>query len=378
MCYYAVYAATPFFRDTFGLSRFHVGIVITVLSLGYIAFLLPIGMMTDRYGERRTLTLGLGGLAVAATLVTVAPNYAGLLVTTFVLGSFYGTAMPGTNKAIYDHISPGRQNLAIGIKQVGVTAGSGASVLLVTGFSGILSWESGFWAAGLFAGGVAVLFYLFYSDNGGGSEVTYPDYRALLQNRPYQFLVVAGLFLGAAFFTTVAYTVLYIEESVGATVVFGGIVLAFVQVSGSLGRVVMGWLGDVLPGEPQRRIGLLLLGQTSASAVLLVAVSLTSSPLVSAFLFVLLGFFVLGFTGIYYSCMATLVRSSEIGSATAGGQLALTTGGLVGPPVYGHLADAFGYRAGWWLLAGGCVIASLFFLLIVSTEPPVEEVAVTN
>jgi Arabinose efflux permease len=133
VCYYTVFAATPFFRDEFGLSGTEVGLILTALSLGYAAFLLPLGAMTDRFGERRMLTVGLFGLSIGSVIVAGAWSYPTLLVGTFLLGSLYGTAMPGTNKAIFDNVPVGRQNLAVGIKQVGVTAGSGASALLVTG-----------------------------------------------------------------------------------------------------------------------------------------------------------------------------------------------------------------------------------------------------
>lgn len=131
LCYYAVYAATPFFRDAFGLSRFLVRIVIMVVTLGYAVFLLPLGALTDRFGERKTLTVGLVGLSIAVGAVAVTLVFALLLAVMFVLGSLYGTAMPGTNKAIYDNVKPRGQNTAIGIKQVGVTAGSGLSALLI-------------------------------------------------------------------------------------------------------------------------------------------------------------------------------------------------------------------------------------------------------
>lgn len=140
ICYYTVFAATPFFQDTFGLSRFEIGLVITGLTLGYAVFLLPLGATTDRYGEYRTLVLGLLGLATGVLLVAIAQSYVVLLGAVFLLGSTYGTAIPGTNKAVFDNIDPQRQNTAIGIKQVGVTAGSGISALLVTGFADITSW----------------------------------------------------------------------------------------------------------------------------------------------------------------------------------------------------------------------------------------------
>ena len=378
ICYYAVFAATPFFRDAFGLSRFSVGLVVTMLTLGYAVFLLPIGAITDRFGERLTLSLGLVGLSTGVVLVASAATHALLLAAVFFLGSLYGTAIPGTNKAVFDNIEPGKQNFAMGIKQVGVTGGSGISALLVTGLAGIFFWQAGFLVAGGFGFLVAIGFYVLYTGESSGSVAEYPDFRVLLSNRPYLTLVTAGLFLGAALFTTTGYTVLYVEESVGASVEFGGVVLALVQLFGSVGRVITGWLSDVLPGEPQVRIGAILIVQTIGSAILFVIVAGTSTPLGATIAFSALGFFVLGYTGIYYSCMATLVRADEMGSATAGGQLALTGGALVAPPAFGYLADTAGYRTSWLLLATLAALAAGLIVYVVRAPPPVDEPAAAD
>jgi sugar phosphate permease len=370
ICYYAVFASTPFFGGKFGLSSTAIGFVLTSLTLGYAVFLLPLGATTDRVGERRTLTIGLIGLSVSAVLVTQSWSYSTLLVAVFLLGSLYGTAMPGTNRAIFDNVQPGRQNLAIGLKQVGVTAGSGASALLITGIAGPLFWEAGFYVAA--AGGllVAVAFWAVYRGGGTAEDGGYPDFRSLLDNDPYRSLTVAGAFLGAGLFTTTGYTIIYMNEAIGSTVAFGGVVLAALQVSGSAGRVVTGWLSDVLPREPRQRIGAILLVQAVASAVLFVVVAVVDAVLVATTAFVVLGFFVLGFTGIYYSCMATVVSADEVGSATGGGQLALVAGALVAPPAFGYLADAYGYRASWFMLAALSLAATVFVVRVITTEPP--------
>lgn len=378
ICYYAIFAATPFFRDAFGLSRFEVGVIVTVLSLGYATFLLPIGAATDRYGEKRTLTVGLLGLSATIILVIVAPTYLLLLVAVFLLGSLYGTAMPGTNKAIFDSIARGRQNFAMGLKQVGVTAGSGISSLLVTGLAGVLFWQSGFLVAAGFSLLVAGLFYTFYVDTGGHGSGGFPDFNVLFSNRPYVFLVAAGFFLGGALFTTTGYTVLYVEESIGASVLFGGIVLALVQLFGSFGRILTGWLSDVLPGDPQTRISSILIIQTIGGAALFVVVAWTSTPVGAAIGFSLLGFFILGYTGVYYSVMATVVPAGEIGSATAGGQVALTSGSLVAPLAFGYLADTVGYRASWLLLAAATGFAALLLAGVLRNAPPTEQTAMNG
>ena len=161
------------------------------------------------------------------------------------------------------------------------------------------------------------------------------------------------------------------NESVGATVAFGGVVLAAIQVSGSVGRVVTGWLSDILPGDPRQRIGAILLIQAAASVILFVAVALVETTFLAAVVFVVLGFFALGFTGIYYSCMATLVSVEEMGSATGGGQLALVAGALVAPPAFGYLADTVGYWASWGMLATLSLLATGFILRVIVLEPPV-------
>ncbi|QLK27370.1 MFS transporter [Natrinema zhouii] len=378
ICYYTIFAATPLFRDEFGLSRFAVGLVVTTLTLGYAVFLLPLGALTDRFGERLTLTLGLVGLATGTLLVAGAPTYALLLAAVFVLGSLYGTAIPGTNKAVFDRIEPGRQNFAMGIKQVGVTGGSGISALLVTGLAGALFPRAGFLVAAGIGAVVAVVFYVGYSSDSGGGVADYPDFGALLSNRPYVVLTTAGLFLGAALFTTTGYTVLYVEESIGASVAFGGVVLALVQLFGSVGRVLTGWLSDVLPGEPRVRIGLLLIVQSLGSAVMFVVVASTTTERGAAIAFGLLGFFVLGYTGVYYSVMATLVSADEMGGATAGGQLALTSGALVAPPAFGYLADTVGYRASWLFLAGVVTVAAGLLVQVVRTEPSITDPAAAD
>jgi len=104
----------------------------------------------------------------------------------------------------------------------------------------------------------------------------------------------------------------------------------------------------------------------------------TTTPLNAGVAFAVLGFFVLGFTGVYYSCMATLVSAERMGSATAGCQLALTSGALFAPPAFGYLADAFDYRASWTLLAGGCLVASLLVVAVIRSDPPVGETAMTE
>ena len=356
MCYYAVYAGTPLFRDAFGLSGFTVGLVISALTLGYAVFQLPIGVATDRIGEHRTLTLGLFGLSVMLLLVVQAPTYVTLLPLLFVTGSMYGTAAPGTNKAIFDNVADGRQHSAIGIKQIGPTVGSAVSAVLVTSLVGVFVWYFGFVVTSVVGILTAAVFYATYSGESRPATST-PDFSGLLANRSLVLLLIAGTCIGAGFYTTIGYTVLFVDESIGATVAVGGFVLAALQVTSSVGKVVAGWLADTVPGEPRLTTGSILLVQALGGAVLFFLVTATSTPITAGVVVAALGAFALGSTGLYYSCVSTVVSESEIGAASAAASFSTTISGLFAPPTFGYLVDAFGYGAGWAFLGSLSLVA---------------------
>jgi MFS family permease len=399
-CYYTIFAATPFFQAVFSLSGVALGAIVTVLTLGYTLFLVPVGTLIDARGERPVLLVGLTLLAVGAAAVTVASSYLAVLAVVIALGAAYASAIPGTNKAILEGVGTPHRNFALGVKQVGVTAGSAISAVVVTGLAG--SWREGFLAIAGFAIAVNTVFFFAYrsrrpesgADNGrtdaetdgsgmghrasdtdrtepgekgertDGEGSTLATLQRLVGNRAYRRLTAAGFFLGAALFTTVGYTVLYVAESVGTSIAFGGGVLAAVQVGGSAGRIGAGWLGDTLPGSERRATVRVLLAQAAFGTALLLGVTRVGSRLAALVAFSLLGVCILGFTGIYYSALGTLVPEGRIASATAGGQIALNGGALFAPPTFGLLVDSAGYDAGWALLAVCGTIATVLLLAV--------------
>ncbi|APX97509.1 MFS transporter [Natronorubrum daqingense] len=364
ICFYAVYAVTPFVRDEFGLSATLIGVMVTAMMLGYTLFLVPAGAIIDTYGEGRTLVVGLLGLAGGAVGITAAPTYATVLGTVFVIGGFYATAIPGTNKAVFNVIPDDRLNTSMGIKQVGVTAGSGISSIVIPWFGATrFGWEVGFLLTGILAVVVTGVFRLMYGAGGAGSDASALDIRGHFAKPEYALLTAAGFFLGAGLFTTTGYTILFVEEAIGASVVFAGITLAVAQGSGSVGRIAFGWLADKLAAPLAVSTLRILLFQAAGASVLFFLATQVQTNLTSLVYFVFLGFFVLGFTGIYYSCIGSMVDPDEIGSATAGGQLALNGGALLAPPVFGFLVDTSGYDTAWAMLGVSTTVALALLVL---------------
>jgi ACS family hexuronate transporter-like MFS transporter len=352
-CFYALFAGTALLSDAIGLSRFQVGLVVTAGTLGYTVALFPVGAVVDGAGEKPVLVGGLLALALGVVAVGLAGSYYPLLAAACVLGAAYATAMPATNRAIVTTIPAAIRGRAMGIKQVGVTGGSGVAAVLVVSFApSVGAWNLGFLLVGGLAVAVALLFALGYSGTPGG-EWQLPDVRALGRNTAYVSLAGAGFFLGAALFTTVGYATLYLTDAVEVSVAVAGAGFAAMQVSGSGGRVVAGWVADSRTEPEARANALVLLGQATLGVLLLAALAIPGLPKpVAMAALVGVGATVLGFTGLYYACMTALVPTDEVGAATAGGQTALNGGALLAPPAFGFLADAISFRASWALLAG--------------------------
>lgn len=363
LLFYAVYAIPPFIKADYGVGATQVGFMITAVMLGYTLLLVPVGSIIDQYGESRVLLGGLLGLAIGAVGVALAPSFTMLLVIVFLFGMFYATAMPGTNKAVFAAIPKARLNTSMGIKQVGVTGGSGLSAVIIPWFGASrFGWEIGVILLAVVGIVISIVFRVMY----GGSEPIDNGERGGIRSHfktpEYTLLTAAGFFLGASLFTTMGYTILYVDEAVGAGVVLAGFALAAAQLFGSIGRVIFGWLADRLVAPLTISTLRILLVQAAAAIVLFLAVTIVDSPILAIGLFAALGFFIFGFTGIYYSCMGSLVPNDEMGSATAGGQLALNFGALGAPPVFGWIVDGPGYTVAWALLAGCSLIA--FGLLV--------------
>jgi MFS family permease len=358
ICYYAVFAATPFFRDAFGLSRFGVGLIVTALTLGQLAFLLPAGAAVDAYGERRMLLVGLGVLAVGAAGVGMAWAIPAVAVAVFCLGGAYAVSMPGTNRAVFESIPSPRRNLGMGVKQVGVTVGSACSAVAIPVLAVVgPGWETGFFLAAALATLVTIAFALLYGETGGTGRFVRPTLGGPLGDSAYWQLTAAGVVLGAVLFVTTSYTILYLDEVVDIPVALAGATLAGMQTAGSIGRVVFGHLVDRL-GTGATAATRVLLGLTVAIAVGAGVVAMVTGPVAVVLGFLTLGFVVFGYTGVFFSAIGSLVPDDRVGGASAGGQIALNLGALVAPPAFGLIADGPGYRVGWLLVAGCAIIAT--------------------
>jgi MFS family permease len=128
-----------FLRSGYHLGNDGLGLVLGMLGLGIAVSELPWGLLTDRWGDRRVLLLGL--LSTAAALAGLAlfvvpsgthiPGVSTLALGLLLVGLFGGSVNGSSGRAVMAWFREGERGLAMSIRQTAVPAGGGLGALLL-------------------------------------------------------------------------------------------------------------------------------------------------------------------------------------------------------------------------------------------------------
>lgn len=149
----------PFYASDLGASAFEVGLIIA--SYSAVQFLLsPIwGGLSDRYGRRPVLIVGLAGSAVSYFVFSIATTLSVLLASRMIAGAV-GANVAVAQAAIADSTRPDRRARGMGL----IGASFGVAFIVGPAVGGILSrWGyavPGFVAAGLSATNAVIAIFL--------------------------------------------------------------------------------------------------------------------------------------------------------------------------------------------------------------------------
>lgn len=128
-----------FLRSGYHLGNDGLGLVLGMLGLGIAVSELPWGLLTDRWGDRRVLLLGL--LSTAAALAGLAlfvvpsgthvPGLSALALGLLLVGLFGGSVNGSSGRAVMAWFREGERGLAMSIRQTAVPAGGGLGALVL-------------------------------------------------------------------------------------------------------------------------------------------------------------------------------------------------------------------------------------------------------
>ncbi|RDK04268.1 MFS transporter [Paraburkholderia lacunae] len=128
-----------FLRSGYHLNNHGLGLVLGMLGLGIAVSELPWGLLTDRWGDRRVLLLGLGSTAAAlgalalfvAPAGTHVPGASMLALGLLLVGLLGGSVNGSSGRAVMAWFREGERGLAMSIRQTAVPAGGGLGALIL-------------------------------------------------------------------------------------------------------------------------------------------------------------------------------------------------------------------------------------------------------
>ncbi|WP_153731460.1 MFS transporter [Sporosarcina obsidiansis] len=351
------------------LSNTQIGMLPAALFLGQSLAAIPSGLLVDRLGTKKQLFGTIALLGISFVLISLANQFYLLLLIVVVGGGAYAAMHPATNRGILYWFPQRSRGTAMGIKQMGITAGSALAALLLLPLAKEIGWRPALLISCLVLLAVGVLVSYYYQDAADSminKETLFnrkdfrEDLQAIVKNRKVLLLSISAMGLQGAQLCLTTYIILYAFEKLEMTLVLAGLLLVLAEIGGSIGRVAWGAISDKFFAG-NRMIIMFIVTILTGFCALVCAVLLPTTPLLVVLLIVFLfGFSISGYNGVWMTIIVELVQKEKSGLATGVTITISSWGVLIIPPMFGYIVDASGsFSNGWLFLAVLMVVVVL-------------------
>ena len=334
----------PALRDTYGLSLLRVGVVLDSVWIGTLLTLLPWGLLADRIGERRVLTLGLSGCAAAVAGASEAGTFASLVLFLSLAGAAGASVNSASGRAVMQWFAADERGLALGLRQTAIPLGGLIAAVALPVFE--LKHALLFLAALCVAG--AGLGALILREREAPEELEAAELGSALRERRLWRLCGGSCFYLVAQMAVLGFLVLFLHDHRGLSPGAAAAVLAGVQALATVLRIAVGHWSDVIGS----RLAPLLVVGAGSSLTLAFATAVLDGPLallVAAF--VLAGGLAMAWNGLSFTAAAEIAGPRQSGAAIGFQQTALAAAGAALPPAFAAVVAATSWRTGFALAA---------------------------
>jgi len=365
-------ALAPLLRDRFDLTRGEVGLATTAVFASMALLSIPMGAAADRLGVTRGL--GIAGVLVALGVAGMAlsDRYPVLLAALAVGGAGYAAVTPATNKGILAAVPGAGRGRAMGVKQMGVTAGGMVAAALLPASIVRSGWRPTLLETASAIGLVALAGAWTYRRLTGGpgrARVAAADGGPAA---PVRRILALGAIVGvmiAAQHAVGTYFTLFLVDARGVRVTTAAGALTLLHASATAARLGWGYVSDRLRGGRLRTIASI----GACSVVGLVALAAGGSTMPWPAMLVLaafLGASTQGGNAVFQTALAE-EDETRAGRASGIGMAVGFAGAIVVPPAFGAVVDGTGsYTLPFLAVAGGVGVASIAALRLARRSEP--------
>jgi MFS family permease len=361
-------AMAPRVAQAVGISAAWVGLYIALAYAGAMAASLASGAVVTRYGAIRASQASL--LVCAAGLALCAlPSLPAMAIGAVLVGVGYGPITPASSHLLARTTPAHRMSLVFSVKQTGVPLGAALAGAIVPGLQLLAGWQAALLAVAavsvLCAAVAQTLRTEFDADRDPRRRIALGHFlqpvQLVLAHAQLRMLAACSFMFSIVQLSLTTYLVTFLTDNLAYGLVAAGFLLSASQLGAVIGRVLWGYVSDRWFGA-RRMLALLALVMAASSGATALLQPQAPTLIVMAVLFVF-GASAIGWNGVYLAEVARQAPEGQAGMAT-GGTLAITFLGVVlGPPVFGGMAGAFGsYRAGFAALVVPLVLCAAVLL----------------
>jgi MFS transporter, ACS family, glucarate transporter len=385
-------------QKSFGLTNVQLGYVFSAFVIGYALFQAPGGRLSDRFGPRLIIMLGVLWWGLFTTFTTMVPaglgiSIAMLILARFLLGIGEAVVYPASNRLTAAWIPSGERGVANGFIFAGVGAGAGITPPLITFVLLHWGWRWSFYICALIGLVAGAVWYWLARDNPKDhpwitkNELDYIEaglppssakqgegqalpWGAIVANRSMIFISLSYFAYGYIAYIFFTWFFIYLSRVRGLDLKSSALysMLPFLGMASC--SPLGGWIADILTrrhGKRAGRCGVAVFGLALSAVFLALATQVESARLASI---VLAG----GAGALYLSQSSYWAVTADIAGRSAGTASGLMNmvgqiGGAVTAIVTPMIAGALGWTASFLVAASLAALGSVAWLLVRPDEP---------
>lgn len=367
-----------FMRADYHLTTGTLGLVLGLLGLGIAISELPWGYLTDRWGDRRVLLMGLAAtsiaLAVLALLVSPNGNYVPgaiqIAIGLVVVGLMGGSVNGSSGRAVMSWFRDSERGFAMSIRQTAVPLGGGLGAILLPALAEKFGFAAVFGVLATLCFITACFTWMWLHEpeaessaaSAESSKASAPVSRApspLFDKSIWRLVLGIGL-LCAPQFAVLTFATVFLHDYAKASVGVISITMLVIQIGAMTSRI---WSGRWTDRKKNRREYLRTCASLSMLAFFALAALIAwdqrtgGSPNI-AFIVVLLvaaGVLVSAWHGVAYTELATMAGITRAGTALGMGNTCVFVMLFLTPAVIPVIVT----QANWsavWVVGGLCAL----------------------
>jgi MFS family permease len=344
----------PIFADELGASGIWLGLVFSGFAITQTPLVPIIGRLSDQFGRKPFIAIGLLVYSSVALGMSVAPNYQTLAGWRIFGGVGAAMIFPVALAYVGDIAPKGREGTYAGLFNLAFLSGWGLGPLMGGLLKDAFGMDWSFYAMAAFTTFAMVLVLLLVpesphrvatdSDRQGPSDV-----RQALSCSTVRAVLAFHLAWSILAFSTLAFIGVHLKDNLGASTALIGATISAKQVSGGLLQAPGGRLADSFSRVK------LVSGAMVISALGISGVAVLDSLALAVLLYVSLGLM----DGIAYPAAAAIAvdegRQHGMGGTMGLTNMASSLGLIAGTVLGGVVVDALGIRS-FFLIAGAAAV----------------------